>query len=101
MLLRTLGNPAVTRFDSVPLPGRRPGLRAYLLKPGTGRTHQLRVAMKSLGAPVLGDERYAAKAAASREERCYLHCAALRFLFDGKPVQVGFSWRIPSCSHFL
>ena len=35
--------------------GGRP-LRAFLLKPVTGRTHQLRVAMKSLGAPVLGDE---------------------------------------------
>lgn len=38
------------------MPGRRPGLRAYLLKPETGRTHQLRVAMKSLAAPILGDE---------------------------------------------
>ena len=35
---------------------QRPALRAFLLKPETGRTHQLRVALKSLGAPVLGDE---------------------------------------------
>jgi tRNA pseudouridine32 synthase/23S rRNA pseudouridine746 synthase len=56
MLARSTQNPAVTRFASAAVPGRRPGLRAYLLKPETGRTHQLRVAMKSLGAPILGDE---------------------------------------------
>lgn len=55
MLARTTDDPAVTRFTSAAVPGR-PGVRAFLLKPETGRTHQLRVAMKSLGAPVLGDE---------------------------------------------
>lgn len=56
LLARTHADPAVTRFTSVGVPGGRPGLRAFLLKPETGRTHQLRVALKSLGAPVLGDE---------------------------------------------
>lgn len=57
MLSRSTTNPAVTRFTSAAVAGcdGRP-LRAFLLKPVTGRTHQLRVAMKSLGAPVLGDE---------------------------------------------
>lgn len=44
--------------------------------------------MKSLGAPVLGDARYADSAAAAGEERAYLHCAALRFVAAGAPVQV-------------
>ena len=44
--------------------------------------------MKSLGAPVLGDKRYADAAAAAGEERAYLHCAALRFVAAGEPVQV-------------
>ena len=56
MLARTTAKPAVTRFISAAVPGRRPGLRAFLLKPETGLTHQLRVALKSLGSPVLGDE---------------------------------------------
>ena len=44
--------------------------------------------MKSLGAPVLGDKRYASAADAAAEERAYLHCAALRFVAAGEPVQV-------------
>ena len=35
--------------------GMRPGLRLFLLKPETGRTHQLRVAMKSERRRLLGD----------------------------------------------
>jgi hypothetical protein len=44
--------------------------------------------MKSLGAPVLGDARYAAAADAAGEDRAYLHCAALRFVAGGEPVQI-------------
>jgi tRNA pseudouridine32 synthase/23S rRNA pseudouridine746 synthase len=77
MLLRTRERPAATRFTSSGVVGGRPGLRGFVLRPLTGRTHQLRVAMKSLGAPVLGDALYAAAADTALEERCYLHAAAL------------------------
>jgi tRNA pseudouridine32 synthase/23S rRNA pseudouridine746 synthase len=89
MLSRSTHNPAITRFTSAAVAGcdGRP-LRAFLLKPVTGRTHQLRVALKSLGSPVLGDERYAAAGAAAQEDRAYLHCAAMRFSLGGRPVQV-------------
>ncbi|KAL4451535.1 hypothetical protein ABPG75_007197 [Micractinium tetrahymenae] len=89
LLTRSTALPAVTRFTSCACEGARgPALRAFLLKPETGRTHQIRVAMKSLGAPVLGDERYALKQAAAHEDRGYLHCAALRFTLRGRPIQV-------------
>ena len=52
-------------------------LRLMTLRPLTGKTHQLRVACKSLGAPILGDARYADKTEAEREDR-YLHAAAMR-----------------------
>lgn len=51
------------------------GLRLFVLRPLTGRTHQLRVALKSLGSPILGDERYGGSPA----DRGYLHAYALRF----------------------
>jgi tRNA pseudouridine32 synthase/23S rRNA pseudouridine746 synthase len=88
MLARTSADPAITRFVSAAVPGRRPGLRAFLLRPETGRTHQLRVAVKSLGSPVLGDERYGQADRARLEARGYLHCAAMRFRTLGGLVQV-------------
>lgn len=72
-------NPAVTQFFSYSL---QPGERLFLLRPCTGRTHQLRVAMKSLGAPILGDPLYYAATAAT-EERTYLHAYALAFELFG------------------
>ncbi len=75
-LAKTANNPAVTRFVSAPLHENE---RAFLVKPYTGKTHQIRVALKSLGSPIAGDVRYADSAEAAKEERGYLHAYALRF----------------------
>ncbi len=72
ILQRSQDNPAVTRFDSASL---APNLRLYRLWPKTGRTHQLRVAMKSLGSPILGDSLYGGSA----HSRVCLHAFALAF----------------------
>jgi len=80
MLLNTMENPAVTQFHSTAL---REGERGFLVKPHTGKTHQIRVALKSLGAPIAGDSRYARSEEAQKEERGYLHAYALRFTFEG------------------
>lgn len=71
------GPRALTQFFSY---GLGDGSRLFVLRPYTGRTHQLRVAMKSLGAPILGDTRYGGVAA----DRGYLHAAALRFDWQGQ-----------------
>lgn len=81
-LLRTLENPAHTAFTSR---SARPGLRLFVLQPRTGKTHQLRVAMKSIGAPVLGDRRYGG----SESDRGYLHACGLRFEYAGTAFQFG------------
>lgn len=83
-LTRTSENPAVTRFITKAIPDERPGLRLFLLKPETGRTHQLRVAMKSLGSPILGDHLYGPQEEAKAEDRTYLHACALRFDWKGE-----------------
>ena len=70
---------AVTDFVSTTL---SPGLRLYLLRPLTGKTHQLRVMMKSLSVPILGDRRYGP--ATEPSDRCYLHAWALRFQLGGR-----------------
>lgn len=76
-LCRTRENPARTVFHSYPLEN---GLRLFVLRPFTGKTHQLRVGLKSLGAPILGDERYGGAPA----DRMYLHAWRLEFKFGNQ-----------------
>lgn len=76
-LLRSQNNPAQTRFTSHSL---KPGYRYYLLQPLTGRTHQLRVALKSLGTPIVGDQRYAGE----RHDYLHLHAWQLQFSYHGE-----------------
>ncbi|WMS86384.1 pseudouridine synthase [Pleionea litopenaei] len=83
MLTRKCSNPAITYFYSL---GYQHGVRLALLKPVTGKTHQLRVAMKSNGAPILGDTRYGKKDNAS--DRCYLHHYCLTFNDHGQRHQI-------------
>lgn len=54
--------------------------RLFYLKPISGKTHQLRVALKSLGSPILGDTRYKGKQA----DRLYLHSWQLEFCLLNK-----------------
>lgn len=75
-LLRTKLNPAITDFKSHYL--NSSNVRLFVLTPKTGKTHQLRVMMKSLGSPILGDELYGGRKAA----RCYLHAYSLNFVLD-------------------
>ncbi len=76
-LLGSQHNPAVTYFISRGFTGLP--FRAFLLKPYSGKTHQLRVALKSQGAAILGDTQYQATTA----DRVYLHAYALRFQLHG------------------
>ncbi len=50
-----------------------------LLEPKTGRTHQLRVHLQSIGHPILGDRLYANAAALNKSERLLLHAEYLSF----------------------
>ena len=73
-LCQTKENTAITRFESVSC---EPNLRLFILKPQTGKTHQLRVAMKSLGSPILGDGLYGKNT--EKIDRTYLHATQLEF----------------------
>ncbi|MFY8274953.1 TIGR01621 family pseudouridine synthase [Pseudoalteromonas sp. SSDWG2] len=79
-LVKTTQNPAITRFYSYSL---APNLRGFVLKPFSGKTHQLRVAMKALSAPILGDTLYGG----SESDRTYLHAYALQFQYKGCDYQ--------------
>ena len=78
MFAKSNDNPAITQFHSTAL---QEGERGFLIKPHTGKTHQIRVALKSIGSPIAGDIRYAQSDEAKKEERGYLHAYALRFKY--------------------
>lgn len=85
-LSKTKTNPAVTRFKSASI---GEGMRLFLLKPETGKTHQLRVALKSLGSAIVGDPIYYSSNndnsdSKSSVTRCYLHAWQLNFAFAGQ-----------------
>ncbi|RDV25153.1 TIGR01621 family pseudouridine synthase [Alteromonas aestuariivivens] len=100
ILLKSQLNPAVTQFFSQSLV---PGIRVAIVKPLSGKTHQIRVAMKSLGAPLLGDELYGGTAS----DRMYLHAWGLNFDYRGQhiecfsPPQQGEYFSSPQFNHWL
>lgn len=84
-LLKTKENPAVTRFFNWGLTSSSvKGLRLFLIKPETGKTHQIRVALKSLGSPVLGDKLYGGNSS----DRGYLHALMLNFQYGDDDVKL-------------
>jgi tRNA pseudouridine32 synthase / 23S rRNA pseudouridine746 synthase len=86
------GKPALTRWRVL---GREP--RAHTtrveLEPFTGRSHQLRVHLRAIGHPIVGDALYAPLAMAA--PRLMLHACALKVPHphDGRPMS--FSSEVP------
>ena len=60
------------------------------LEPITGRSHQLRVHLKALGHPILGDRLYAPAAAASLSARLLLHACRLQFVHPARSEDLTF-----------
>lgn len=80
MLKHSRENPAKTYFVSAAM---QSGLRLFLTAPQTGKTHQIRVALRSQHAAILGDDRYGHHPA----DRLYLHAWKLSFSFKGADFQ--------------
>ncbi|UYQ74167.1 pseudouridine synthase [Pelagibacterium flavum] len=79
------GRASQTRWQVV---GREENATRLKLFPITGRTHQLRVHLKEIGHPILGDEFYATGEALAAADRLQLHAAELGFRHPsgGEPV---------------
>lgn len=60
------------------------------IKPTTGRKHQLRIHLSSIGNPILGDKEYGIKNLISRGNGLYLHASSLKFdhPFEDKKVNI-------------
>ncbi|WP_332719130.1 RluA family pseudouridine synthase [Pelagibacterium mangrovi] len=79
------GRPAQSRWRVI---ARENGVTRVALTPITGRTHQLRVHLKEIGHPILGDPFYATGEALGAADRLQLHAAELGFRHPngGEPV---------------
>lgn len=69
------GKPSVTDWSVLERVGNTTRME---LRPKTGRSHQLRVHMRELGHPILGDRFYADEATIAAADRLQLHAETLR-----------------------
>ncbi|MFM2245163.1 MAG: hypothetical protein RL071_1237 [Pseudomonadota bacterium] len=79
------GRPSCTRWQVIE---RRAGATLLALEPQTGRSHQLRLHLRAIGHPILGDRFYAPPDVISAAGRLLLHAAELRLLhpWSGAPL---------------
>jgi tRNA pseudouridine32 synthase/23S rRNA pseudouridine746 synthase len=72
-----LGKPSITRWRVIGADGAHTRVE---LEPVTGRSHQLRVHLRELGHPILGDALYAPPEVQALAARLLLHAWSLRFV---------------------
>jgi tRNA pseudouridine32 synthase/23S rRNA pseudouridine746 synthase len=84
----SLGKPSVTRWRVLTSDHAARTTRVEL-EPITGRSHQLRVHLKALGHPILGDALYADAAVQAKAPRLLLHACmlALAHPASGQPLR--------------
>ncbi len=89
------GDPAATRYRTLAVgPG---GTALVLAHPETGRTHQIRVHLAALGAPLLGDARYGGPrmVGALAVPRVMLHALRLELDHPGTGARTRFEAPVP------
>ena len=90
------GKRAVTRFRVLErLSGRNGAFTLLELELETGRTHQIRVHMASLGFPILGDDVYGHGRGFAAGEGQYLHAGILGFDHPGSGLRMVFESSLP------
>ena len=87
-----VGRPAVTDWTRLEAGEGESRVR---LMPRTGRSHQLRVHMRALGHPILGDPFYAEGPARDDHPRLMLHAEGLKFAHPGTGLVVRYAAPAP------
>ncbi|UTW45205.1 RluA family pseudouridine synthase [bacterium SCSIO 12696] len=86
------GKPSLTRWQNL---GVSNGNTLMRLTPHTGRSHQLRVHMKAMGHPILGDSFYAHPRAKAAATQLQLHAAELAFCYPDSHQPMRFTAEAP------
>jgi tRNA pseudouridine32 synthase / 23S rRNA pseudouridine746 synthase len=81
------GRPSLTRWHVI---GREADRTRLELEPVTGRAHQLRVHLRAIGHPILGDALYAPPEVLAGADRLLLHAARLGFAHpvSSEPIEI-------------
>jgi tRNA pseudouridine32 synthase / 23S rRNA pseudouridine746 synthase len=66
-----------------------------LLHPVTGRSHQLRLHLQSIGHPILGDVFYADDESKQKSSRLLLHATEIKFMHPDTKLSVSFHSPVP------
>jgi 23S rRNA pseudouridine1911/1915/1917 synthase len=97
------GREAVTNYKTISnhqSPISNEQLTLLELEPQTGRTHQIRIHLKHLGHPIVGDSFYAGRKTARKDRkmlnRLFLHASEIEFMDPETQKKVNFSSPIPT-----
>ncbi len=88
------GKPSLTRYRTLAFDAEHDATRLEL-EPVTGRGHQLRVHLRAIGHPILGDALYAPPAIQARSDRLLLHAALLGFVHPASGETLQFESAVP------
>jgi len=86
------GRPSVTRWRVLSRETDRTRLE---LAPVTGRSHQLRIHLREIGHPILGDDLYAPPAVLALADRLLLHAHTLGLVHPGTAAPIRFTAPCP------
>jgi tRNA pseudouridine32 synthase/23S rRNA pseudouridine746 synthase len=86
------GKSALTRYERLEV---FDDATRVLLRPVTGRSHQLRIHLAEIHHPILGCDLYAHEAALSAAKRLCLHASQLEFTHPASGEILSFSSRVP------
>ena len=90
----SLGKPSQTRWRVLGYDASGSNTRVEL-EPVTGRSHQLRVHLRALGHPILGDALYAPPEVQAQASRLLLHAVSLGFVHPVTGAQLHFESPLP------
>ncbi len=89
---RERGRPAVTKYRVLKRDADRTRLE---LRPITGRSHQIRLHLQSIGHPILGDDLYAPPDVQAMADRLLLHAQSLWLVHPGNAAPMTFEAQCP------
>jgi tRNA pseudouridine32 synthase/23S rRNA pseudouridine746 synthase len=86
------GKPSLTKWKVIERMEDRTRLALY---PKTGRSHQLRLHLREIGHPILGDDLYATQVQQAMSDRLLLHAALLRVVHPATLESMTFTSKVP------